>query len=383
MAHTPFDLEYRLLSPAMAALSPKLLYHSPHLTFDPLFEKLNTFAMISIKDIALAAEVSHSTVSRALRNSPLVNAETRALIHRIAAEKGYTVSAVARSLVTKRTNTIGVVVTTIADPFAGEVVSGIEEFALSHDYSVILAACHADPERELRTVHALQERRVDGVLVMASRIGALYLQMLSEMRVPIVLINSHHAGEFIYSVRIDNIAGSRVATKHLAVLGHRRIAYIGDKFGFQSDMERLTGYREILEEADLGFEPEFVVHGDGTPDGGRNAMQRLLTLQHPPTAVFCYNDREAIGAMRAVREHGLRVPRDVSIVGFDDMFVSSYIDPPLTTIRQPKREMGLQAGEILLQLLAGEKPQSRMTTGVLVIRESTARHGNVEFCERG
>lgn len=334
--------------------------------------RLNTFAMVSIKDIARAAQVSHSTVSRALRNSPLVNAQTRALIQKIAGESGYTVSAVGRSLVTRRTNTIGVVVTTIADPFAGEIVSGIEEFALTHDYSVILAACHADPERELRAVHALQERRVDGILVMASRIGALYLPMLSGMKVPIVLINSHHPGEFVYSVRIDNVAGARMATQHLASLGHKRIAYIGDKFGFQSDMERMAGYRQTLEENDLGFDPELVIHGDGTPEGGMRAMLCLLSLAERPSSVFCYNDRLAIGAMRAVRERGLHVPEDISIVGFDDLFLSSYTDPPLTTIRQPKREMGLQAGEILLRLLNGEKPESRMTTGALVVRESTA-----------
>jgi DNA-binding LacI/PurR family transcriptional regulator len=327
---------------------------------------------VSIKDVARAANVSHSTVSRALRNSPLVNVETRALIHRIAAEKGYTVSAVGRSLVTRRTNTIGVVVTTIADPFAGEVVSGIEEFALSHDYSVILAASHSDADRELRAVNSFQERRVDGILVMASRIGARYLQMLSGMKVPIVLINSHHAGEFVYSVRIDNIDGARLATGHLAGLGHRRIAYIGDKFGFQSDIERLTGYRETLEEQELDFDPDLVVHGDGTPESGMKAMRRLLTLTDRPTAVFSYNDREAIGAMRGVRECGLRVPRDISIVGFDDLYLSSYTDPPLTTIQQPKREMGLLAGEILLRLFRGEKPESQMTKGSLLVRESTA-----------
>jgi DNA-binding LacI/PurR family transcriptional regulator len=331
--------------------------------------------MISIKDIARAAQVSHSTVSRALRNSSLVNSQTRALIHRIAEEQGYTVSAVGRSLATNRTGTIGVVVTTIADPFAGEVVSGVEEFALSHRYAVILAACHADPDRELRAVHSLQERRVDGILVMASRVGALYLQMLSKMKVPIVLINSHHPGEFVYSVRIDNVAGARVATKHLADLGHRRIAYIGDKLGFQSDMERFKGYREVLEEAGFGFEPELVAHGDGTPEGGMEAMRRLLNRADRPTAVFCYNDREAFGAMRAIREHGLRVPSDVSLVGFDDLFLSSFVDPPLTTIRQPKREMGFLAGEILLKLLGGEKPESRMTAGELVVRQSTARPG--------
>ena len=156
--------------------------------------------MISIKDIARAANVSHSTVSRALRNSPLVNAKTSALIRKIAADRGYTVSAAARSLVTRRTNTIGVVVTSIADPFVGEVVGGIEEFALAHGYSLLLATCHADPKREVRAVESFQERRVDGVLVTASRVGALYLPLLAEMKVPIVLINNQHPGEFVFTV---------------------------------------------------------------------------------------------------------------------------------------------------------------------------------------
>src|SRR5579871_3048800 len=147
---------------------------------------------VSIKDIARAARVSHSTVSRALRDSPLVNPETRALIRKIAEARGYTVSEVARSLVTKRTKTIGVVVSTIADPFAGEVVSGVEEVALVQGYSVILAACQSDPNRELRAVQSFHERRVDGILVMASQIGARYLPLLSDMKTPIVLINSHH-----------------------------------------------------------------------------------------------------------------------------------------------------------------------------------------------
>jgi DNA-binding LacI/PurR family transcriptional regulator len=333
---------------------------------------MNTFAMVSIKDIARAAQVSHSTVSRALRDSPLVNPETSALIHRIAREKGYMVSAVGRSLVNRRTNTIGVVVTTIADPFAGEVLSGIEEFFLPREYSVILAACHSDPDRELRAVHSFHQRRVDGILVLASRVGAMYIPMLSEMRVPIVLINSHHPGEFVHSVRIDELHGSRTAVSHLIGLGHRRIGYIGDRLGFQSDTERCAGYRRTLEEAGFGFDPALIAYGDGSPESGRTAMHQLLSLPEPPSAVFCYNDRECLGAMRAVRETGLRIPQDVSVCGFDDLFLSCYTDPPLTTIRQPKREMGLMAGEMLYQLLAGEKPESQITKGTLIVRESTA-----------
>src|SRR4051794_21017329 len=182
--------------------------------------------MVSIKDIARVAHVSHSTVSRALRDSPLVNAETRELIRKIADEQGYTVSAIARSLVTRRTNILGVVVTSIADPFVGEVVSGIEEFALARQYSVILATCHGDPQRELRAVRSLHERRVDGILVAASRVGALYLPMLEELKAPIVLINNQHPGEFGFHVSIDNPSGARQITTHLIEFGHHRIAYI-------------------------------------------------------------------------------------------------------------------------------------------------------------
>jgi DNA-binding LacI/PurR family transcriptional regulator len=329
--------------------------------------------MVSIKDIARAAQVSHSTVSRALRNSPLVNPQTRALIHKIAADRGYHVSAVARSLVLRRTNTLGVVVTTISDPFAGEVVGGIEEVALAREYSVILATSQSDPARELHAVRSFQERRVDGIVVMASRIGSLYLPMLLETKLPIVLINSHHPGDFVCCVGIDNFAGARLATQHLADLKHRRIAYIGDRLGFQSDTERFAGYRETIEQAGLAFDPALVAHGDGSPDGGRAAMRSLLALRARPTAVFCYNDREAFGAMRAIRDSGLAVPRDISIVGFDDLFLAPYVNPPLTTVSQPKREMGMMAAELLLQRMNGEEPGSRTTAGTLVVRESTAQ----------
>ena len=328
--------------------------------------------MISIKDIARAARVSHSTVSRALHDSPLVNPRTRAKIRRIAQEKGYTPSAVARSLVNRRTDTIGVVVTSIADPFIGEVVSGIEEVALANDYSVVLATCHADPDREVRAVRGFHERRVDGILVAASRVGALYVPMLSEMRVPIVLINNQHPGEFVFTVTIDNVNGARDATRHLVEFGHRLIAYIGDQFGLQSDTERFTGYRQVLEESGIGFQPKLVGQGDGLPEGGRRAMARLLDARPRPTAVFCYNDLSALGAMRAARDRGLRVPEDLSVAGFDDLFLSSYADPPLTTVQQPKQEMGREAARLVLGLLSGGKPESRVHRGKLIVRESTA-----------
>jgi DNA-binding LacI/PurR family transcriptional regulator len=308
---------------------------------------------ISIKDVAAAAGVSHSTVSRALNNSPRVSQETSERIRRIAEEAGYSGSAIARSLATRRTKTIGVVVTTIADPFAAGIVIGIEEIAGNNGYSVFLANSNADPDRELRVVRSFEERRVDAIIVLASRVGALYLTLLSRLRVPIVMINNQHPSEFVHSVCIENTHGARTATAYLLSLGHRRIGYIGDRNGRQSDTERFAGYRDALDSADLPFQPDLVQYGDSTPDGGVQAMSILLRMPEPPSAVFCYDDMTALGAIRAARSAGCRIPEDISIVGFDDLPIVRFTDPPLTTIRQPMAKMGCLAMEAVLDLLGG------------------------------
>jgi len=331
---------------------------------------------VSIKDIARAAKVSHPTVSRALSNSPLVKGETAKRIRQIAASLGYRPSAIARSLATKKTKTIGVVVTSIADPFIADVVSGVEEAANDHGYSVFLANSNANPDREVRVVHSFHERRVDGILVTASRVGALYVPLLSQLKVPIVLINNQHpdeTDEFIYSVTIDNIKASAEVMRHLIDLGHKRIAYIGDGGGFQSDIERLAGYRQALAFAEYPFLPELVVHGDGKPEGGGQAMERLLALPNPPTAVFCYNDMSALGALRALHSHGIKVPEDLSLVGFDDLAIASYTSPLLTTVSQPKQQMGRMAMDIMIKLLSRTDSKTNIKVeGKLIVRESTA-----------
>ncbi|MGO9256455.1 MAG: LacI family DNA-binding transcriptional regulator [Bryobacteraceae bacterium] len=330
-------------------------------------------APASIKDIARVAGVSHSTVSRALRNSPLVNSKTIEELQRIARDLGYQPSAVARGLVTRKTLTIGVVVTTIADPFVSEVVIGIELAANDNGYSVFLADSNADPAREKSVVHSFAERRVDGIVVTSSRVGALYTPLLSQMMVPIVLINNQHPGQFVHSVMIDNVQGSREATGHLIGLGHLRIAYVGDQYGHQSDAERFAGYREALELAALPFLPELVTYGDGKPEAGELAMNKLLGLPDSPTAVFCYNDMTALGVLRSVHMHGLRVPADVSVIGFDDVFFVSYTQPQLTTVRQPMRRMGRMAMESLLKLMSGQaSAEAIKVPAELIVRESTA-----------
>ncbi len=242
-----------------------------------------------------------------------------------------------------RSNTIGVVVTSIADPFVAGVVRGIEDMAEERGYSVFLANSNAEPERELRVARSFEERRVDGIIVTSSRVGALHVPLMERMHVPVVLLNNQHPSEFVHSVLIDNVQASMDATRHLLGLGHQRIAYLGDRFGHQSDTERFTGYRRAMEEAGLGFDPALVVHGDGKPEGGELAIAHLLELPHRPTAVFCYNDMSALGALRQIRAYGLTVPGDLSVVGFDDLFFCQYLEPPLTTVRQPLRQHGAQS----------------------------------------
>ena len=333
---------------------------------------------VSIKDIARLAGVSHSTVSRALRNSPLIPARTAQRIQQIAREKGYSASAVARSLVTRKTETIGVVVTSIADPFNGEVMEGIEEAANQNGYSVILATSQADPDREMAVVRSFRERRVDGILVASSRVGSLYLPILGEMEIPIVLLNNQSPGTFAHAVTIDNVDGAFKATNHLIELGHARVAYIGDRFGLQSDVDRLKGYRKALRRAGLPLSQDLVAAGDGKTAGGRAAAAKLLdpaiAAAQRPTAVFCYNDMSALGVMQEAEAAGLRIPEDLSLVGFDDLFFAAQLRPPLTTVRQPKKEIGRCAITQLLSLLRSEEGGSTtLLKGDLIVRESTAK----------
>jgi len=334
---------------------------------------------ISIKDIARQAGVSHSTVSRALSDSDLVSAPTKARIQHLASEMGYSPDAQARSLVKGRTMTIGVVVTTIADPFIAEVVQGIESTARDHDYSVILTSSSHEPEREIAAVDMLRSKRVDGVIVTSSRVGAVYLDHLERMDAPIVLINNHRedTGPYTFSITVDNPHGDCEATRHLIESGHRRIAYLTGRGDHSSDAGRQEGYCRALAEAGMEFDPALVLPGDGRSRGGERALPILMGIGDRPSAVFCYNDMTAIGLIRAAREAGLHIPGDLAVVGFDDIPFAVYACPPLTTISQPKFEMGRRAVEMVLELLSpsltGEPASNQVFRGQLIVRESSGR----------
>lgn len=331
---------------------------------------------VSIKDVAQAAGVSHSTVSRALAHSPLIPETTRRRVERAAKKLGYSPNAIARGLVRRQTCAIGVIVTSIADPFVAEIVRGIEQLAGDNGYRVVLGTSHNDPEREVNAVKALREWRVDSVIVASSRVGALYQPLLKEIGAPIVLINNQNQqkGRAIHSVAVDDVRGGELATQHLIALGHRVIGHLRGPAGYRAAQNRLAGYRRALKRAGILYDRALVQTGDGRAEGGEQIL-RLLDHQPMPTAIFCYNDITAIGALSALKRRGIRVPRDISLVGFDDIPFALYVDPPLTTIAQPMFEMGKRAMEMALTLM--NAPRARVEDviiqGELIARASVRK----------
>ncbi len=332
---------------------------------------------VSIADIARAAGVSHSTVSRALRDSPLISDEVRQRIQRMAQEMGYTPNSVAQSLQTKRTNTIGLVVTSIADPFLTDVMDGVEEVARPAGFSVFLTASHNDPDQEMAAIETFHRRRVDGVLVAASRIGSLHMERLRQMRVPTVLINSQAEGdhELLHSVTVDDQVGARTAVEHLVGLGHRAIGYLAAANRPVSNQRRLAGYRAALQSASVASDEGWVVappnHELYEDDVALGQAALPALIDSGVSAVFCYNDMLAIGVLAACREHGIAVPEQVSVVGFDDIRLARYVTPTLTTVCQPKHELGRLAMGTLLDLLDGRPARNHVVLPTLVQRDST------------
>jgi LacI family transcriptional regulator/LacI family repressor for deo operon, udp, cdd, tsx, nupC, and nupG len=293
---------------------------------------------------------------------------------------GYTPNALAQGLLARETNSIGLVITTISDPFFVDIVRGVEEVAQNAGFSVFLASSENDPEREIRIIETFSRRRVDGVIVAASRMSQAYAERLERIHIPVIMINNQAAGkhQYLYTVQVDDYAGGRLAAQHLLDLGHRKIGYIGVDNRPVSNFHRLSSYRDELKARGITGEKKWVVIGKtstsadlpGDVRAGRQLALQLLEMG--VTAIICYCDTVAAGVLLACREAGVSVPEQVSVIGFDDNDLCEIVCPPLTTIAQPKREMGQKAMRMLLTNVSGGAVEDFVVQPSLVLRESTA-----------
>jgi DNA-binding LacI/PurR family transcriptional regulator len=334
---------------------------------------------VTIKDIANQANVSHTTVSRALHGSPEISEATSIRIRQMATELGYLPSAAARTLRTNRSQALGVIIRNVEDPFFGEILQGIEEVAQANGYSLFMAASQAGKVREQALVQLMVERRVDGIIICSTPVSIEESHQLARFGAPIVFINNQSAEEYRYSIYHDDVDGSRQLTRHLIELGHRKIAYLGNSNAGRSSLDRINGFHRESRAAGISIPPDFVyqVPGGG-PANGLAGLEHFLHLPQRPTALLCYNDMMAIGVLKGLGQAGLRVPEDISVTGFDNILFSAYTNPPLTTLEQPKRFIGAEAARLVLGLLQSQVdekgtggPEIRRLRGNLLIREST------------
>jgi LacI family transcriptional regulator len=328
--------------------------------------------MVTIKDVARAAKVSVATVSRVLNGSGPVSDETRRRIREVAGRMRYVPHSGARSLITSKTQTLGVLLPDLYGEFFSEVIRGMDDTAQKSGFHLLISRAYAD-RHGIETAIRAMRGRVDGVVAMSPDLDAESLLNLPST-IPVVLLCSVCRGDGIDSLTIQNFRGAREMTAHLLSLGHRRIAIIKGSARNYDAAERLRGYRMALREECINHEPLLERGGDFTEAAGYAAALELLALKHRPTAIFAANDSMAIGALSALRESGVSVPEEMAVAGFDDIPLARYMDPPLSSVHVPIRELGARAVEILLHGITHKNDHARRHERVptkLVIRRST------------
>lgn len=328
----------------------------------------------TLEDIARMAGVSRSTVSRVLNNHPYVRPEVRERVLRVVREVGYTPHAAARSLVTQRTQVLGLIIpeavsTLFTDPFFSLLISGITHACYAQGYHLMLSLFTTSEQEAELSAQLLQGGYLDGVILASTRLGDPLMARLLEGSIPFVLVGRHPDPRVSY-VDADNVAGARMAVEYLLRQGHTRVATITGPLNMAAGQDRLEGYKQALRARHLPIDEHLIVEGDFTEQGGMAAMGQLLELAERPTAVFVAGDTMAMGALKAVKDAGLRVPEDITLVGFDDLPQVAYLDPPLTTVRQPIAQLGETAVHILLDLIryGRERVQRIVLPTELVVR---------------
>jgi LacI family transcriptional regulator len=329
--------------------------------------------MSTIKDVAKLAGVSVATVSHVVNETRFVSKETKQKVLSAMKELSYKPNAVARSLRRKESKIIGLVLPDNTNPYFAEIAWSIEYASRNHGYSLILCNSDGDVKKEETYINVLIEKQVDGVILVAAGDSTANFMKLKERNISTVMVDRDSPSVNTDSVQIDNATYGEIATSHLIELGHKKIACITGPRDVTPSFDRVDGYKKAMKLNDLPVRDEYVVKGDFKPQGGYLAACKLLDLDDPPTAIFACNDLMAFGITHAARERDMLVPRDLSVVGFDDIYLSTYSNPPLTTIKQPRLEMGDEAvNALVLRIKNPDRPaRSILLHAELVVRSST------------
>ena len=332
--------------------------------------------MATIREVAESARVSYATVSHVINNTRLVSQETRERVLEAMAALNYRPNALARSLRQGKSNTIGLVLPDSANPFFAEISRSIEDEAFKKGYSVFLCNTELDTQRELLYVDVLSKNQVDGIIFVATGDQADSLDFLLRQNMPVVMIDRDVPNVEADAVLTDNQLGGFLATRHLVELGHKHIACIAGPSTITPSAERIIGYRKALEQAGLSYDDKLVLRGDYHAQSGMEITYSILKMNPRPTAIFAMNDLMALGALRAAAEAGYSVPRDLAVVGYDNLELARFTNPPLTTISQPKKEIGAQAVNLLVDRISQKSrpPRRLVLAPELIIRRSTKEH---------
>lgn len=330
---------------------------------------------VTISDVARQAGVSLMTVSRVINNKGDVSSETRQHVLEVISDLGYRPSSIARSLATKETSTIGLIVPDVSNAFFAEITQGVERLAYSKGYHVFLCNTEEDPQRELEVIQSLEEKRVDGLILCSSRLEEEKLIDILANLPAAVLINrrlSQSAEDTFDSVILDDERGGWLATHHLIQSGHQHIGFLAGPPTSYSGARRCKGFLTAMQEAGIHLIDGWMQHCQPSVEGGYETTCDLLDTYPQLTALFCYNDLVAVGALQACDERKRRVPDELSIVGHDDISVASLVSPALTTCRVPRYELGARAATVLLERLRGypDSCSQIILQPELVIRES-------------
>lgn len=340
--------------------------------------------MPNIVDVALKAHVSIATVSRVVNKSDhKVNRVTQERVLEAIRELDYRPNALAKGLLMKKTMTIGIIIPDISNPYYAEIVRGIQDVADQAGYAVTLHNTDKKPGGITRYIYLLREKSADGIIFSGGIInGHETISILRELRERVVVIGRHEVD--FPAVMVDNIDGAAQAVQHLFDIGHRRIGFIGGPDGSTTSLDRLAGYKNAMARNGVTFAPRLVKKGMWTPESGYLLGTQLLKGKGRATAIVAANDPMAFGAIKAAKALGLMVPEDLAVIGFDDIPLSSYFDPPLTTVKIPMHDLGAASMKMLLNLISGEKFEKiRLFKTMLLVRGSTVKQhekGNRKKC---